>query len=395
MSTLFGFSLFSSTAADATEPDTPQPVPPERDRSISSQFFSLFGGESSASDEVIKEEEPLPVSESPVSKTLSDMAQKMSDMADEAIRSMTPDQNNAGGSPGGPNSGKPLAAKETSLNHQRDSSVGSKLSEIVEDRASPEDEPTSMRVENKFPSYIKTKPKKDIPLLAFSQGRESLIDLNRKVIGIAENAKTEKETVHDQFKVTDHTGMSMKNNPSVLKQPLQTVTEDKKVIATTVSELEDNKVLKNKIPEPEDNKMPEPVQTIIVEDVDAPKQESEGNIIKKKEAPKLLDIGIVPKKDKVVVAESVPEPRNHKDAARRYDSDDYLADNAGEGNNKNLTQTESDEDVFSGFHYEGFVDPTASSSQLMLDVDEMKGHSLCSIEGNEPQNLIGTQLHTD
>ena len=337
MSNLFGFSFFSTdvTETDASEPvppdvtekDAPEPVPPERDRSLSSQFFSYFGEESPQEDEEKDvQAPPAPASavlEIPAPWTLSGMAQKMTDYADDAIRSITPEPNRVL---------ETKAGRENKKNSVEKKESG-KLSDIADENKAGVQYKSNK--EDKFPSYQRTKPAQNVPLLAFSKTRDSFIDRDKKIIGIAE---TTKAIATDQFTVTNHTGLPNKKSPVVLEKTA-------------------HKLL---------------VNDTIIEETD-----------ETKEGVKKATHTVKAANETAVVEEltTIEEVAENSNVVRRYESEDFLDEQ---------TEDEPNEDIITGTEGDVGFSRSVSASQL-----EEVSNSYSPCRDEETLNLIGTAITTD
>lgn len=251
MSGLF-WSLFGEdeSSGAAAVPDTKhsQAVnPPQRDRSLSSQFFSFFTEETAIEDADANNDVGT-IRDSPVAKTLSEMAQSLSDMADETIRTFSPAPVVPPVTPGKisyrrktvfaptghlteevvdqthsatlniPNSQTsslhPNSAMEPSANGIHALSIAVPVPEnapsvpTIEEVLPQLPQPPSHDMSHKFPSYRSAKEGKEVPLLtALSRNRGSFRARESTVAQIASKTKTEMEATQEQFTVSNLTGL--------------------------------------------------------------------------------------------------------------------------------------------------------------------------------------------
>lgn len=207
MSNFSWYSLFGQTD-DQTNLLPVGPSPPQRDRSFSTQFFSFFGDESEpatagAAQSEDSGEPGLQIRDSPVAKTLSEMAQTFSDLADETIRTFSP--------------APPPVVQPPKISYRRktvfaptghltdpDNPGGSLLASLQEDPPKP----STSEFSHRFPSYNKTKQAEETPLLtSFSKNRSSFKLRDSAVERIASKAKTQLEAPTEAFTVSNLTGL--------------------------------------------------------------------------------------------------------------------------------------------------------------------------------------------
>ena len=360
MSGLF-WSLFG--AQDAVPPPpaptadvkpTPPLNPAQRDRSFSAQFFSFFSEENQA-ERADDCNEVGAISNSPVAKTLSEMAQSLSEMADETIRTFSP-------APAVP----PVQPGKISYRRKTVFAPTGHLTEVLE--SGPTQNPSQPSLQNlaamnpssngtshigreggtaltvpekpeppadfshKFPSYRSVKEGKDVPLLtSLSRNRPSFKDRESTISQIATKTKSEQETLQEQFTVSNLTGL-----PSAGSNKLSQL--------ASISEYE--------------GCPPDPDQT--------------------PEVPFVPD-------------ESLPSVENPPGAIYKYDSEDYFVAKTAEVSTKKLyTESDDDDVITTDLDFEIFkpLPPTLSSD---LDENIYFVNSNSSLNGDsEPLNLIGT-----
>ena len=351
MSGLF-WSLFgeeeSAVAGDVK--DTQPLNPPQRDRSLSAQFFSFFSDENEP-DNAVDCNEVGAISDSPVAKTLSEMAQSLSEMADETIRTFSPapvvppvqpgkisyrrktvfaptghltEVLGPGGTPNAQLSLQNLAAAHLSA------TPNSTTTTEEESPAAPTVEPMA-EVNHKFPSYRSVKEGKDVPLLtSLSRNRSSFKDRESMISQIATKTKSEQlETLQEQFTVSNLTGL-----PSAGSNKLSQL--------ASISEHESHN------PDPE--------------------------------TPEISSVR----------EESLPSVENHPGAIYKYDSDDYFLETVEPVSTKNIyTESDDDDVITADLDFEIFKPLPALTSDLDENIYFVNSNS--SLNGDsEPLNLIGT-----
>ncbi|KAL5266048.1 hypothetical protein ACHWQZ_G006635 [Mnemiopsis leidyi] len=351
-----------------TQPADVKPTSPlnpaHRDRSFSAQFFSFFSEENHA-EHADDCNEVGAISNSPVAKTLSEMAQSLSEIADETIRTFSPAPAVPPVQPGkisyrrktvfaptghltevlesGPSQDQPslqnLAAMNPSSNETSrtgreggSNSIGSENSDNSSDFS------------HRFPSYRSVKQGKDVPLLtSLSRNRPSFKDRESTISQIATKTKTEQETPQEQFTVSNLTGL-----PSAGSNKLSQL--------ASISEHDGC----HSDPDPDRTPDQTPDRT-----------------------PEVMS-----KPD-----ESLPSVENHPGALYKYDSEDYFVSKTAEVSTKKLYTESDDDDVITAdldFEIFKLLPPTLTSD---LDENIYFVNSNSSLNGDsEPLNLIDQLL---
>ncbi|XP_063677512.1 synaptotagmin-like protein 4 isoform X4 [Bolinopsis microptera] len=354
MSSLFWFSLFgeeeSGVTGDekVTQPVNPPVIPALRDRSLSAQFFSFFSDE----NQVVNADacnEVGAISNSPVAKTLSEMAQSLSEMADETIRTFSP-------APAVVPPVDPIVVQPAKISYRRKTVFAptGHLTQVLGPSGNPssgpslllqasqnpvnsipeEPEPASTlevpdEFYHNFPSYKSVKKEKEVPLLtSFSRNRASFKDRESAVSQIATRTKTElEESAQEQFTVSNLTGL-----PSAGGQKVSQL--------SSISEQESPNL-----------------------DPETPEISS-------------------------VKEESLPSVENQPGAIYKYDSEDYMTEQAA---NKNMyTESDDDDVITADLDFEIFkpLPALTNSAENLYFVD-----SNSSLNGDsEPLNLIDQLL---
>lgn len=233
---VFWFPFFGDESKSGTDDVTTDPAlnPPQRDRSLSAQFFSFFADDDQA-ENAADCNEVAAINDSPVAKTLSEMAQSLSEMADETIRTFSPSPAVPPAQPGKLSyRRKTVFAPTGHLTEELEAPApvvppASSLLQVATDNtllAPPEpDTLSTLEVPTETPveihhKYRSVKEGKDVPLLtALSRNRPSFKVRESTINQIAN--KTKQETPAEQFTVSNLTGA-----PSAAKfAPLASITE--------------------------------------------------------------------------------------------------------------------------------------------------------------------------
>ena len=218
---MFGFSLWAESATSDTL--IVEPPSQQRERSYSETFFSFF-----SEGDGYEEGSDMRNSASPVHKTLSEMAQTLSDMADETIRTFSPApvpeappkisyRRKTVCMPGGLPTSSLAQLHAASVSEEPAHQGLEPLLTLTAAAAEPT--PDELTIPDNFPSYRPSTKDKETPLLtSFSRGRPSFHVRDSAINKIAARTKTELEDKNETPQVRNFSGMKQLSSINELSQ---------------------------------------------------------------------------------------------------------------------------------------------------------------------------------
>ena len=212
-------SLFGTTSSAETPPAV-APQPPATENDWSSSFFSFFSTPSTTTTITAPPtitEDPCYCDNSPSrrgseagpEKTLSEMAQTLSDLAEDTLRSLSP---------------APPPAQPAGLSYRRKTIAmpggippdslqllyGQSPTEPAETTKVPDAEKYPLTTPDKFPTYAAKKVDKSTPLLSAltDKNRQSFISRNDEIEEIMKIARSKAQEPEPSYKVSNFTGQN-------------------------------------------------------------------------------------------------------------------------------------------------------------------------------------------
>lgn len=354
---MFSFSFFSQP--EATVPPGPPAAPPDDavpEKSFGDQIFSFFAEPAPPTDpdKPGVEEVTRKTTDSPVAKTLSEMAQTISDMADETIRSLSPATIPTKAPPvklsyrrktvfappdilppiSSPKLEKSATVPAPALKEHEDTAVPTNTADVSVTISPTLPESHSPEPSHKYPSYGKTKPQESAPLLtAITRNRPSVRKREHAVAEIASKAKSSQAHQHEDFHVSDFgSGMQKKLITAQKKvTPLDSINEgggtpadstENKTVIFNINEEEEEEGLVEETPEL-DNEVFEPYNNAQINENKEPRiknQEYKEPRIKNQE-----------NKEPRIEQQQQQQDYHHEEEEEpriRYDSENYLIESA-------------------------------------------------------------------